>query len=51
MSNSLLGSTGKLTLGSVEPGSGLGKREKRWGEEKIKIKTESGTSPGPRQEL
>ena len=31
MSNSLLGSTGKLTLGSVEPGSGLGKREKRWG--------------------
>ena len=49
MSNSLLGSTGKLTLGSVEPGSGLGKREKRWGggwgEEKNKNKNGERNEP------
>ena len=50
MSNSLLGSTGKLMLGSVEPGSGLGKREKRWGgggwgEEKNKNKNGERNEP------
>lgn len=48
MSNRLPGSTGKLTLGSVEPGK---KRGRAGEKEKKENKTENETSPGPRKEL
>ena len=53
MSNRLPGSTGKLTLGSVEPGSGLGKSRQKTGagggkgkKRKIRRRTKRALVPG-----